>query len=250
MNQLKSLVLGLGIALLGFAGCEESPGGGGSCKVELGGSFSTAVTYGAFSSAVDACNVNASGDRLTIWDQVPSDVGFAAVQPSYFDSGAACGACLKITGPAGVRIVRVVNQCGSCASTDVDLDLDTFNAVTGDTGAGGRYSVTTEGVTCPVTGGITTRTSDAANAYYFAITLGNHTQPIASLQIKRQGTYRETTRLGDGVFTYAASSDTGATIIYPADIRVTDVSGNSVDVTVSTMASALERKTQQFPTCD
>jgi expansin (peptidoglycan-binding protein) len=56
----------------------------------------------------------ASGDGACMFGPSPDDLDVAAMNAEQWDGSRVCGACARVTGPAGQVVVRIVDLCPEC----------------------------------------------------------------------------------------------------------------------------------------
>lgn len=98
------------------------------------------ATFFKFGNGVGACGIGRHRD----------DVGVAALSTAEYAASANCGACVRVSGPRGVIVARVVDRCVHCKPGDIDLSGSAFDGVAER--SKGRVPVTWHYVPCPVAG--------------------------------------------------------------------------------------------------
>ncbi|MEH0928303.1 expansin EXLX1 family cellulose-binding protein [Micromonospora sp. CPCC 205558] len=150
----------------------------------------------------------------------PADRLYVALGSSQYSKGAACGSYLDATGPKGTVRVMVMDQCGGCEPTKIDLSTEAFTRIADR--SQGIASVTYRAVVNPpLDGGLTFRVKGGASQYWFAVQVGNHGNPLRSIEAKgTSGGFRKAARQSDNYWTVEGGLGPG-----PYSIRVTDVYG-------------------------
>jgi expansin (peptidoglycan-binding protein) len=134
-------------------------------------------------------------------------------------SAALCGACLRVDGPGGTVVVRVVDGCPGCDPGDLDLSREAFARIAPI--EKGRVPITWAHVPCPVSGPLHFRFKDQSNASWTGVQVRNHRYAIARLEYRgRNGQFREVPRAAYNYFVDRAGMGAG-----PYELRVTDVRG-------------------------
>ncbi|EKG16104.1 Barwin [Macrophomina phaseolina MS6] len=155
---------------------------------------------------------------------LPSGIYGTALSDSNWNKAAACGECVKVTGPKGNSITAmVVDQCPGCGTNHLDLFQDAF-AKLSDISAG-IIDVTWEVVECGITSPITLKNKEGTSKYWFSMQVMNANEGVKSLQVSTDGgsTWKDTTRTDYNFF--ENSSGFGADKVA---VKVTGVSGKSV----------------------
>ncbi|MGC4855339.1 expansin EXLX1 family cellulose-binding protein [Micromonospora sp. DT4] len=156
----------------------------------------------------------------------PADRRYVALGSSQYAKAAACGSYLDVTGPKGTVRVLVMDQCDGCGSSKIDLSDEAFTRIAGR--SQGIASVTYRAVVDPpLDGGLTFRLKGGASQYWFAVQVGNHGNPLRSVEAKGPtGGFRKTARQTDNYWTVEDGIGPG-----PYTIRVTDVYGHRATAT-------------------
>lgn len=184
----------------------DSQGGGGNCS-----------------------NVSAPSNRL-----------YVALSPSEYADAAACGGYLDVTGPKGKVRVLIMDQCPECAAGHIDLSKEAFAKIADP--VQGIVSVTYKAVINPsLPGPLTFRIKEGASRYWFAVLVGNHGNPLRSVEVKSGSTWRKTARKDYNYWLYESGLGSG-----PYTIRVTDVYGQQATATGVKMAPEQTQRTSVF----
>jgi expansin len=156
----------------------------------------------------------------------PANGLFVALSPSEYDSAAACGGYLTVTGPSGSSVtVQVIDQCPECATGHIDLSEPAF-AELAPLGAGlinVHYQYLADP---PLPGPITMEVKQGSSQYWLALLAGNTGNPLASVQVETAAGGWVT--LARANYNYwIASSGAGSG---PFTVRLTDTQGHTVTV--------------------
>jgi expansin len=228
MRALGALVL---VALSHLASCSSSDGGRGSATGGAGGSGGSGG--GGGSGAVSACGGEpthtgeatyydfADGSGNCGFDPTPNDLMVAAMNHTDYANSAACGACAHLVGPKGEVTVRIVDRCPECPAGDIDLSPEAFEKIA-DLSAG-RVDISWQYVPCNVSGPIQYRFKEGSNPWWTAVQLRNHRHAIAMLEVEKNGSFVEVTRLDYNYFVDESGMGPG-----PYSFRVTDVYGQTL----------------------
>jgi expansin len=118
-----------------------------------------------------------------------SDLDVVAMAMPEYGASAACGACLRVTGPKGKIVVRVVDSCPPCAKSDVNLDLSASAFAKIAEPKEGRIPIRYQLVSCASPGSLAYHFKDGSSKYWTAIQVRNHRVPIASVAYERGGSF-------------------------------------------------------------
>ncbi|MEU5905481.1 expansin EXLX1 family cellulose-binding protein [Micromonospora sp. NPDC047467] len=162
----------------------------------------------------------------------PADRLYVALGSSAYSGAAACGSYLDVTGPKGTVRVMVMDQCGGCGSGKIDLSDEAFAKIADR--AQGIAQVTYRAVVNPpLDGGLTFRMKGGASQWWFAVQVGNHGNPLRSVEAKKpDGGFRKAARQSDNYWTVEGGLGPG-----PYSIRVTDVYGRQATATAIRMVT-------------
>ncbi len=154
-------------------------------------------------------------------------VQVASINEAQWAGSAVCGACVRVTGPLGSTVVRIVDQCLGCPNTGLDLSQDAFAAVA-DPNVGLAQG-SWEFVPCEVTGNVSWFFRAGSSAFFLTMQVRNHRHPIASLEIRGSGgaAFQVMERQPSNAF--SASPVGAAAFTPPITVRATDVFGNVVE---------------------
>ncbi|TWG16540.1 expansin (peptidoglycan-binding protein) [Micromonospora taraxaci] len=156
----------------------------------------------------------------------PADRLYVALGSSQYSGGAACGSYLDVTGPKGTVRVMVMDQCGGCGPTKIDLSTEAFTRIA-DRSQGIASVTYRAALNPPLDGGLTFRIKGGASQYWFAVQVGNHGNPLRSVEAKgTSGGFRKAARQTDNYWTIEGGLGPG-----PYSITVTDVYGQKATAT-------------------
>jgi expansin (peptidoglycan-binding protein) len=162
---------------------------------------------------------NADGSGNCSFPASPNDLMVAAMNQVEYDGSAACGECVKVNGPKGSVVVRIVDRCPECLKGHIDLSKEAFAKIADL--ALGVVQVTWQVVPCQVSGPIIYHFKDGSNQWWTAIQVRNHRYAIKSLEAQVGGSFQPLPREMYNYF--VASSGLGPG---PYTLRVTDVLGH------------------------
>ncbi len=176
-----------------------------------------------------------------------ADPGFvAALNDPDYESAAWCGACAAVDGPNGSIVVHIVDRCPECASGDLDLSPNAFEAIAPL--EQGRVPITWKWAACDVEGPISYHFKEGSNPYWSAIQVRNHRYAIATLEAvdPASGEYVQLARQDYNFFLWESGLGEG-----PYTLRTTDVYGNILeDEGVAFIEAGDSAGAAQLPICD
>ena len=155
----------------------------------------------------------------------PANDFFVALSPSEYNSAAACGGYLTVTGPDGSVTVQVVDQCPECATGHIDLSEPAF-AQLSPLGAG-LINVHYEYLADPaLPGPITMEVKSGSSQYWLALLADNTGNPLASVQVETaSGGWISLARANYNYWIAQSGAGSG-----PFTVRLTDTQGHQVTV--------------------
>ncbi|MFC7548025.1 expansin EXLX1 family cellulose-binding protein [Plantactinospora sp. GCM10030261] len=157
----------------------------------------------------------------------PANRMYVALGPGEYVGGAACGGYLDVSGPKGKVRVLIMDQCPECPTGHIDLSKEAFARIADP--VRGIVPVTYRGVVDPTSvGPLTFRMKDGASRYWFAVQVGNHGNPLRSVEVQPAGggAFRSAVRHDFNYWIVDAGMGPG-----PYAIRVTDVYGHRATAT-------------------
>jgi expansin len=191
-------------------------------------------TYYTFADGRGACG----------FDPVPGDLLVAAINaPDYTPSGAAaawCGAYVRVSGPNGSVVVRIVDQCPECKRGDLDLSPQAFEQIAPL--IQGRVPISWTLQSPALDRPIQYRIKDGSNPYWIAVQIRNHRNPILRVELRQpDGSYQVLPRQ-DYNFFITQSSQPRSSIA----LRVTDIYGRQISDS-GIVAESTTSGSAQFP---
>ncbi|WP_435586778.1 expansin EXLX1 family cellulose-binding protein [Micromonospora aurantiaca (nom. illeg.)] len=155
----------------------------------------------------------------------PADRMYVALGPSEYASGASCGGFLDVTGPRGTVRALVMDQCPECAPGHLDLSAEAFARIADP--AQGVVKVSYRAVVNPrLPGPLTFRMKEGSSQWWFAVLVGDHGNPLRSVEVRQNGSWRAAQRQDYNYWLIASGAGPG-----PYEIRVTDVYGHRATAT-------------------
>ena len=156
----------------------------------------------------------------------PSDGLYAALPPSEYANGAACGEYLDVTTPAGGTVrAEVTDQCPQCAAGHVDLSEAAFSRLAPL--PAGLINVSYHVVpNPPLPAPVSIAVKDGSSANWLGLLPVNTGNPLASVQVQNAGGgWDSLTRSGYGYWIAQQGEGPG-----PFTVRLTDTEGNTATV--------------------
>lgn len=155
----------------------------------------------------------------------PADRMYVALGPDEYASGAACGGFLDVTGPRGTVRVLVMDQCPECAPGHLDLSAEAFARIADP--VQGVVRVSYRAVVNPrLPGPLTFRMKEGSSRWWFAVLVGDHGNPLRSVEVRQNGSWRAAQRQDYNYWLIESGAGPG-----PYEIRVTDVYGHRATAT-------------------
>lgn len=154
----------------------------------------------------------------------PGDLMVAAMNELQYDGARACGACVRVSGPKGTIVVRIVDRCPECQEGHIDLSAEAFAKIADP--VQGVVPISWHYVACGVSGPIRYHFKDGSSQWWTAIQVRNARYAVATLEVEQNGAFAALPREMYNYFVAAAGLGPG-----PYRIRVTDVVGHVLEDT-------------------
>ncbi|WP_189979354.1 expansin EXLX1 family cellulose-binding protein [Streptomyces capoamus] len=153
-----------------------------------------------------------------------SDLMIAAMNTTDYETSKACGAYIRVRAANGASVtVRITNECPApCAPGQLDLSEQAF-AKLADPKLG-RLPITWSLVSPSTSGPISLRYKTGSSRYWCGIQAIGHRNPVARLEVRTAGGWRQLPRTDYNYFLSADGSGCGGAI------RLTDVYGERLTV--------------------
>lgn len=215
----------------GTAGTAGGAAGGGSASaVRALGPEQTGVATFYAADGTGSCSFSAS----------PADLDVAAMNTPQWDNSAVCGGCVRVDGPKGAVVVRIVDQCPDCASGTLDLSAQAFAKIAEP--VDGRVNVRWQPVSCAVQGAVVLRFKEGSSRFWTGLQVRNTRIPVRSLEVQKNGAWVNVPRESYNYFVDATGFGTG-----PFNVRITGNDGQQlVETGVMLRDSGDVMGTQQF----
>jgi expansin (peptidoglycan-binding protein) len=220
-------VTGAGLAAVALAimvGIGQLTGGQAACTTSALSLSALTARAGAVSGI--ATHYVLEGLPNCSYPTPPSNGLFVALAPSEYDSAAACGGYLTVTGPHGTSVtVQVIDQCPECATGHVDLSEPAF-AELAPLGAGLINVSYRHLADPPLPGPITMEVKQGSSQYWLALLAGETGNPLASVQVETaSGGWVSLARANYNYWIAQSGAGSG-----PFTVRLTDTEGHTVTV--------------------
>lgn len=176
------------------------------------------------------------------------DAMTASLNPADYAASAMCGRWLRVTGPLGSVVVRVVDQSPDLGPGDMDLNEPAFAAIANL--VDGLVPITWETVASPLTENVSVFVRPGSNIYYTELQVRHHRYGIASAEYLTVSGYRTLPRTSWNSFVIDGSSGIPVPITANFTVRLTDVNGQQLVIGGLDVLDSHEfTTTQQFPLC-
>lgn len=182
------------------------------------------------------------------------DIYHAAMNYTQYDSSNACGACVRILGPKGEAILKIVDKCPECKFGDIDMTTAVFPQLADM--KDGRIKIRWQYVPCPQAKGIKFVFAPGSGPYYFKAQVRDFYYPINKLEYKKSdGSYDTIHREVYNYFVRQGGIDDDKTKTGPYTFRLTSITGQVVDIpnipfsTTETITTPYQFADIQCPDC-
>jgi len=157
---------------------------------------------------------------------------YAALPPSEYDHGAACGEYVDVAGPQGHKVqAEVTDQCPECANGHIDLSQGAFSRLAplpaGQIGTS-YHSVTNPALPAP----LSVRVKEGSSANWLALLPMNTGNPLSSVQVRNSsGGWDHLSRSGYGYWIAQGGEGPG-----PFAVKLTDMAGHTATLSGITLS--------------
>ena len=171
----------------------------------------------------------------------PANGLFVALSPAEYDSAAACGGYLEVTGPGGSVTVQVIDQCPPCATGHIDLSETAFARLAPL--SAGLINVSYGYLVNPaLPGPVTAEVKEGSSQYWLALLFDNTGNPLASVQVETaSGGWLSLSRASYNYWIAASGAGNG-----PFTVRLTDTQGHQVTVRGITLSPGTVQSTGTY----
>jgi expansin len=185
--------------------------------------------------------VLAPGTGNCSYPGLPAGQLYAALSPAEYDSGAACGSYVQVSGPDGSVTAEVVDQCPPCGTGHIDLSEAAFARIAplGD----GLVSVSYRTLANPpLPGPLSVLVKTGSSAYYLALLPMNTGNALASVQASGPGRgWQPLSRASYGYWLAPAGLGPG-----PFTLRLTDSQGHQATLAGITLSPGTVQATRTW----
>ncbi len=166
---------------------------------------------------------HATGAGACGFEANSNDLMVAAVNNHDYDNGKLCGVYLRISGPKGEALVRVVDRCPGCKSKGLDLSKQAFAKVADL--KKGRETIHWQVASPELDEPLQYHFKAGSTPHWLGIQLRNHRNPIVKLELQTpEGGWVNIKRSPHNYFVHRDARIGNG----PYTFRVTDVYGNSI----------------------
>ncbi|MFI9757111.1 expansin EXLX1 family cellulose-binding protein [Streptomyces sp. NPDC051963] len=183
---------------------------------------------------------DSDGSGACLYDP-SSDVLTGAMNHTDYESAKACGAYVLVRADNGAAItVRITNECpGECAPGQIDLSAEAFAKLAAP--SAGRIPIAWQLVSPSSAGTLSIRYKTGSSRYWCGIQAMGHRNPVARLEVRTSGGWRQLPRTEYNYFISEDGSGCGGAI------RVTDIFGEQLTVTgIALRPDAVQATRVQF----
>jgi len=187
-----------------------------------------------------ATHYDANGGGNCLFDPLTDPaMPVVAMNEADYETARACGAYIEVTGPGGSTVVKVTDRCPDCGAGQVDLSPQAFERIAG--GVPGLVDVTWKLVSPAGLGPVQYLVKEGSSAYWVAIQVRNHRNPVASLEVRVNGSWVALGREMWNFFVAPQGLGSG-----PFTVRITDVYGEQLVNTINLAPSTVQTTNTQF----
>ena len=153
-----------------------------------------------------------------------SDMMIAAMNTTDYETSRACGAYIRVHAANGASVtVRITNECPlPCAPGQLDLSEQAFAELAPV--STGRLAITWSLLSPDTSGTISIRYKTGSSPYWCAVQAIGHRNPLARLEVRSGGSWRQLARTDYNYFLSPDGSGCGGAI------RLTDIYGQQLTV--------------------
>lgn len=215
------------------AGLSAAAAGASGARAAADGPPTAAVSDGTATHYAPTPQGNCS------YPSPPSSGLYAALPPSEYDNGAACGEYLNVDRPGGGTVkVEVTDQCPQCAPGHIDLSQGAFSRLASL--PTGIINVSYHPVTDPpLPAPISVEVKPGSSANWLALLPANTGNPLSSVQVQNSsGGWDTLTQSGYGYWIAQQGEGPG-----PFTVKLTDVAGHTVTLNGITLSPGTTQNT-------
>jgi expansin len=172
----------------------------------------------------EATNYTLATDQIGNCSLIPPPDGlYVALSPAEYADGTRCGGYLRVTGPSGTVLVKIIDQCPPCAAGHIDLSRTAFAQI-GQLSQG-IIPVSYRTVVDPVLPGpLTFQVKEGSSQYWLAIRVDDEGNALTGVRAASAGGSAQNlvqtdynywiaqSGLGPGPFSITLTDDVGHTV--------------------------------------
>jgi len=113
-----------------------------------------------------------------------NDYYHCAINDSQYDNSNACGAFVKVTGPGGSVVLKVVDRCPECLPGDIDMTQEAFSEIANI--EDGRVLISWKFVPANYSDSIKINLKEGSSEFWTAIQFRNIEHSIVSMEYQKQ----------------------------------------------------------------
>jgi len=157
------------------------------------------------------------------------DIYHAALNHAQYAGSVACGACVRILGPKGTVVLKIVDECPECKFGDIDMTTAVFPQLAQM--KDGRIKIKWQYVPCSEMTDIKVFFDAGSSPYYFKAQFRDFLYPLAKVEYKKQdGSYDTLHREVYNYFVRQGGIDEDKAKAGPYTFRLTPLVGHPIEI--------------------
>lgn len=153
------------------------------------------------------------------------DMYHAALNHEQYARSNACGACVRILGPMGTVVLKIVDECPECKFGDIDMTTAVFPQLAQM--KDGRIKIKWQYVPCSEMNDIKIAFASGSSPYYFKAQFRDFVYPLAKAEyMKQDGSFEILQREAYNYFVKEGGIDEDKSKAGPYTFRLTPLTGN------------------------
>jgi expansin (peptidoglycan-binding protein) len=203
-----------------------------SSAASLAGRIQPGTTYQGVATEYSA----ADGNGACLFGPA-ADMMIGAMNETDYETAKACGDYIQVRASNGASItVLITNECPlPCAPGQIDLSQQAFAKLANP--SAGRIPITWKLVSPSLSNAISIRYKTGSSQYWCGIQVIGHRNPVATLEVRAGGAWRQLPRTSYNYFLAADGRGCGG------QIRVTDIYGQQLVISGITISPDLVQPT-------
>jgi expansin (peptidoglycan-binding protein) len=199
----------------------------------LAGRIRPGVTYHGVATEYEA----ADGNGACLFGPA-ADMMIAAMNETDYETAKACGAYVRVRASNGASVtVLITNECPlPCAPGQIDLSRQAFAKIADP--KAGRITITWSLLSPGSSKAVSLRYKSGSSQYWCGIQVIGHRNPVALLEVRVGGGWRQLSRTGYNYFLSTSGSGCGGAI------RITDIYGQKLTVNGIALKPDVAQQTQ------